>query len=234
MNIFDIAIVILILFGALIGFKRGFTRQLLSFLGLIAIVVLAFKFKNNLSVIMYENLPFFPFNGYLKGVTVFNILLYEILAFFLVLFVLGIALKVLIFASKVFESLLNMTIILGIPSKMLGAFVGFFEAYVFVFIILYVLSLPIVSIPLIEESRYRQMILEDTPLLSKYVDQSMVVFNEFAVLKDKFDESDDVNQFNLEALDLFLRRKVITVESVDKLVEKGKLQIDESVVKNYR
>ena len=75
MKIVDIVILIIILLGAVIGFKRGFTRSLVSALGFIVIAILAYFLKNPLSILLYENLPFFKFGGILKGVTVLNIAL---------------------------------------------------------------------------------------------------------------------------------------------------------------
>jgi uncharacterized membrane protein required for colicin V production len=226
MNLVDIIIVVLLLFGAIKGFRRGFTKQLFSFLGFIAVVFLAFHFKNYISVFMYENLPFFPFGGILKGVTVLNIALYEIIAFFLVLAVLMIILKVVLFASGVFETLLNMTIILGIPSKIMGAVLGVLEVYVIIFIALYILSLPNFNISMLRESSASERILSDTPVLSGYIDQTMKVFDEFAELQDKYEGETDVSEFNYETLDLFLKYDVITTDSVRTLDEKNKIQID--------
>lgn len=226
MSVIDISIIILIIFGGLLGFKRGFTKQLLSFVGFLAVIVLAFVLKNYISVLMYENLPFFPFGGVLKGVTVLNIALYEMIAFFLVLALLMFILRLLLFASGVFETVLNFTIILGIPSKILGAIIGMLEVYVITFIALYVLSLPTWNLSVINDSKYKDKILNNTPILSGYVDKTMSVFDEFAVLKDKYKEADNANQFNYETLDLFLKYQVVTVESVKKLDEKNKIQID--------
>ncbi len=226
MNILDIVVVFLLLFGAVRGFKKGFTKQLLSFLGFIIVVILAFQLKNYVSVFMYENLPFFPFGGYLKGVTVINIALYEVIAFFLVLALLMVILKVLLMISGLFETLLNFTIVLGIPSKILGAILGVLEVYVIVFVALYILSLPTFNLTIVNESVAREKILSNTPILSKYIDNSIKVFDEFAELKEKFDGEADADQFNYETLDLFLKYKVITTDSVRKLDEKNKIQID--------
>lgn len=236
MVLFDIIILVVILFGAIIGFKRGFTKQLISFVGLFVIIILAFYFKNYISVFMYENLPFFPFNGFLKGVTVLNIVLYEFIAFFLVLAVLGIILKVLLFASGVFETMLNFTIVLGIPSKILGALVGALESYVMVFIVLYLLSLPVFNATYLDNYKTKDRILNDTPVLSGYVDKSLKVFDEFALLKDSYAGDSDANEFNLQTLDLFLKYKVVTIKSIDLLVAKHKIQINniDSVLNNYR
>ena len=226
MNILDIVVVFLLLFGAIRGANKGFTKQLLSFLGFIIVVILAFQLKNYVSVFMYENLPFFPFGGYLKGVTVINIALYEVIAFFLVLALLMVILKVLLMISGLFETLLNFTIVLGIPSKILGAILGVFEVYVIVFVALYILSLPTFNLTIVNESVAREKILSNTPILSKYIDNSIQVFDEFAELKEKFDGEADADQFNYETLDLFLKYKVITTDSVRKLDEKNKIQID--------
>ena len=56
MGVVDIIIIIFLIFGALLGFKRGFTRELVSFIGMFAIIVLAFILKNPVSVILYKNL----------------------------------------------------------------------------------------------------------------------------------------------------------------------------------
>ena len=237
MEIVDIIILIIILFGAVIGFKRGFTRSLVSALGFIVIAILAFFLKNPLSVLLYENLPFFKFGGILKGVTVLNIALYELLAFVIVLAILGIALKILMVATSVFEKLLKMTIILGIPSKIMGAVVGAVEAFVIVFIVLYVISLPIFNISFVENSKWKNQILNNTPVLSAFSKKTMGVVNEFAGIKEKYEDNNkNAEEFNKEVLDLFLKYDVVKVSSIDKLVEKGKLQINnvEEILMKYR
>ena len=146
MNIVDACIILLLGLGAVLGFKRGLTKQIAKGLGFIVIIILAFILKNPLSEIMYQNLPFFDFGGFLKGITVVNILLYEVLAFLIVLAILGILLKVVVFATSIFEKILNFTIILGIPSKILGLVAGIIEYYVIIFCILFVVSLPMFDI----------------------------------------------------------------------------------------
>lgn len=237
MEIVDIIILIIILFGAVIGFKRGFTRSLVSALGFIVIAILAFFLKNPLSVLLYENLPFFKFGGILKGVTVLNIALYELLAFVIVLAILGVVLKILMIATSVFEKLLKMTIILGIPSKIMGAIVGAVESFVIVFIALYIVSLPMFNISFIENSKWKKQILNNTPVLSAFSKKTMGVVDEFSGIKEKYkDNNKNAEEFNKEVLDLFLKYDVVKVSSIDKLVEKGKLQINniEEILMKYR
>ena len=236
MNIIDVLIIVFLLFGGYIGFKRGFTKQLLSSLGLILVVIISFIFKNPVSTYMYENLPFFKFGGIFKGVTVLNILVYEVIAFFLVLAILLIILRILIFISGIFETFLKMTIILGIPSKILGAILGIVENLIIVFLLLYVFTLPIFGLEGVNESKIGQTILKNTPYFSKQIDKSVSVAYEFIDLQEKYEKATNPNDFNLETLDLLLKRNIITISSVDKLIEKDKLEIKniETVLEKYR
>ena len=237
MNIVDLIIIIVILFGAVIGFKRGFTKSLVSAVGLIAIVVIAFLLKNPVSTILYEHLPFFQFGGVIKGVTVLNIAFYELLAFIIVLAILGIVLKILMIATSVFERILTLTIILGIPSKILGAIIGALEWFVLVFIGLYVLNMPVVNVKEINNSTLVPKILNNTPILSGVIKDTNNVIKEFASIKDRYtDKNVDTNEFNKETLDLFLKYNVVSIDSVDKLIKDNKLKIDgiDEVLVKYR
>ena len=225
MNIIDVGIIVLILCGAILGFKRGFTKEVVSCVGFLLVVVLAFVLKNPISTFLYENLPFFSFWGVFKGVTVLNIALYEIIAFLICFIILEVALKILLLATTVFEAVLNATIILGVPSKILGAIIGAFQYYVVAFIVLYVLSLPIFSVPL-EGSKLGQRILNETPVLSGVADKMLSVVDEFTDLKEKYESATDAREFNAETLKLFLKYDVVTAESVEKLISNKKLNIE--------
>lgn len=236
MNIIDVIIILFILSGAVIGFKRGFTRQLVSLVSFFAIIILAFMFKNPVSIFLYQHLPFFKFGGILKGVTVLNIALYELLAFLFMALVLTIIFKILTIVTNIFEKILKMTIILSIPSKIAGAIVGIIENYIWIFIVLYILSFPIFNIDIINQSKYRNNILNNTPILSSFIEPTMNALTEFSELKNKYENTDNALEFNRETLDLFLKYDVITVESVDKLIEQDKLKIDDvdTILNKYR
>lgn len=236
MNIVDAIIIFLIILGAIAGFKNGVIKQTISLIGFILIVVLAFSLKNELSVWMYEHLPFFDFWGILKGVTVINILLYEVIAFLILVFVFSLIYKLILFAANIFEKILEFTIILGIPSKILGLFVGAFEYFIFVFIVLYVTTLPFFDTKAVTESKYGLKILNNTPILSKYTEDVTKILNDFVYLKDKYQMEGSANDFNKEALVTLLNYKVVTPKSIDKLVERNKIQIDDidEILNNYR
>ena len=236
MNIVDIIIIAFLLLGALVGWKQGFTKSLVNCVGYILIIIIAFLLKNPLSELMMTYLPFFDFFGAIKGITVLNIALCEILAFLIIFSLLLIVLKVLMVATSIFETILKFTIILGIPSKILGAILGFVKNYVITFMVLYILTLPMITgNEILNDSKFTKPILESTPALSLFADKTLKVANDFATLKDEYTSSSSSNEFNLETLDLFLKYDIVQKDTVQKLIDKGKINIDgvENVLNKY-
>ena len=224
MGIVDIIILIFLAFGALLGFKRGFTRQLVSLVGIFVIIILSYLFKNPVSVFLYNNLPFFNFGGIFKDITVLNVLVYEVIAFFVVFFVLTIIFRILVKLTKWFEKILNATIILGIPSKILGAVLGVVQNLIYTFIVLYILSLPTFNLDIIKDSKVGNLILDKTPILNNIANKTLSVFNQVIELKEEYDTTTDVGEYNQKTLNIMIDSGVITEENAKKLVEKGKIK----------
>lgn len=223
MNILDISIIIFVAFGAILGFKRGFTHELIKALGFIAIIILSYFLKNPLSIFLYEKLPFFKF-GIFKSIEILNILLYEAIAFIICFALLSIALKIVSLITKVFEKILTATIILGIPSKLLGLLVGIVFHFVISFIVLYVLSFTLIDNGIVYNSKFREPILNNTPLLSNFIDKGVNVVDEFILLKENYSNKQvSENEFNYQAYELFLKYNVIKPESLQQLIDKGKV-----------
>jgi len=236
MNIVDFGILGLVILGLIIGAKNGFTKQSVKALGLIVSVVFAFMMKGIVSTFLYQNLPFFKFGGFLKGVTILNILAYEVIGFLAVLLIATIVIRIVLMATGLLETLFNLTIILGAISKFLGALVGALEYFLIAFIFVYVASMPIFNLNYVDESKYGMSVLEKTPVLPIFASKTTKVVNDFVLLKDKYKEAEDANSFNLDALDLLLKYNITSATQIDELIIKGKLDIDdiESVLGNYR
>ncbi len=228
MTIVDVIILLFIMLGAVIGFKKGFIQKTTSFLGLFIVIVLAFILKNPLTVIMYENLPFFNFGGFIRGVEVINVLLYELIAFLVVFAVLIFILKVLILLTGFIEKLLKMTIFLSIPSKILGIFVGAIEAYVYIFLVLVVLTLPIFKLDMIKDSKLADFMLNNTPVISSLA-ESMV--DTYTLVYDIIRDDNKSNiEMNEEILKILIDKEIVTKESANKLVEMNKIQIEDKSI----
>lgn len=236
MNGFDAAIILILIMGAVVGFKRGFTYEVVLTLGFFLVLILAYFLKNPLSVFLYEHLPFFKFGGIFKGVTVLNIFLYEVIAFLVVASILMFILKIIEKVTNLFEKFLKFTFVFSIPSKIAGMVVGIIESYVWVYIILYILNLPMFDISLLQKSQFKDTILNHTVILSNATNNSMKVINEFMDLKEKYEKAPNATEFNRETLDLFLKYDVITVDSVETLRDKNKLKIDnlDEILNKYK
>ena len=233
-SIVDAIIVLLILMGGIVGYKHGAIKEGTQFLGLFIIVIVSFILKDDLMVMMYENLPFFNFVGFIRGVDAINILFYQLVAFLVIFLALYFILRVLIVITGFVEWLLKLTVFFAIPSKFIGIFVGMLEYYVYAFIVLYVLNMPFLNLTYVADSKFGNSILENTPILSGLVDDTVMVYTDvWNIIKNKDDKkSSEVNTLVLATL---LDNKLITVDSARKLVESNKIIIDdESILDEYQ
>ena len=234
LNIVDVIIILIILLGGLVGFKEGAIKKLTSIIGLIAVVFLSFMLKNYLSVFFYENLPFFNLWGLFKGIQVLNILFYELLAFAIISSVLTLIYRVLLGITGIVEKILKATVILSIPSKILGFFVGLFEYYIWVYLFLFILTLPVFNIKDIYESKTAMFMITKTPILSKYTGKTLDIYNDLYSIIDNR-ESKTNEQVNEEAMELMLKHDIITPESAQKLVERNKVIVnDDGFIDKYK
>jgi len=234
LNIVDVIIILIILLGGLVGFKEGAIKKLTSIVGLIAVVILSFMLKNYLSVFFYENLPFFNLWGLFKGIQVLNILFYELLAFAIISSVLTLIYRLLLGITGIVEKILKATVILSIPSKILGFFIGLFEYYIWVYLFLFILTLPVFNIKDIYESKTAMFMITKTPILSKYTGKTLDIYNDLYSIIDNR-ESKTNEQVNEEAMELMLKHDIITPESAHKLVERNKVIVnDDSFIDKYK
>lgn len=224
MNIIDIIFILIIIMCSLFGVFKGVIRETVSFVGFYLVVILSFMLKNPVSVFFYKNLPFFKFFGIFKGIEVLNILIYEIIAFIVILSILTIIFGIIVKFTKIFEKLLTITIVLGIPSKILGGIVGIVEGFVLGFIMLYIVSLPVFDLSIVKDSKIKDPVLKNTPFLSSFTSDFVSAINDFTDLKEKY-ESDNISsdEFNKDALNVFINYKIIDKESVKLLSDKNKL-----------
>ena len=232
-NLVDAIILLIILLEGVIGFKEGVIKKLTSVVGLVIVIVLSFILKNKLSVIFYENLPFFNLWGAFKGIQVLNILFYEMLAFVIIASVLTIVYRLILGFTGIIEKVLKATVILSIPSKILGFIVGLIENYIWVYLILFILTLPVINLKEVYESKTAVFIMEKTPILSKYTNKTLDIYNDlYAIIDSEGTKTNE--QVNEEAMDLMLKYEIITKDSARKLIDKNKVIVnDDSFLNKY-
>ena len=103
----NIAIILFVVLGIYSGFKKGFLESSIRFLGSVFALIGAYLFKNPLSVFLYTHLPFFKLGGVLKGVTVINIIIYELIAFLILFLFLMLLIKVICKLTGVVDRILS-------------------------------------------------------------------------------------------------------------------------------
>lgn len=235
MSILDILIVIILLCGAFLGFKRGIITSSVMFIGTILVIILSYYLKNPISKLFYTYLPFFKFDGIIQGVSVINILIYEAIAFLVTFSLLMILYRIIVVATKIVEKVLKSTIILGIPSKILGALFGACEYFIILFVGLFCITQFNWFSEITKESKFTTPILEKTPILGNVVSKGLNSVTEIYDLQDKYRTNKNSEAYNKEALEILLKNKVITPESVRKLVDKDKINISniEELLKKY-
>ena len=230
MNVVDVIIIALLILGGVAGFKAGVIKKLTDFIGMFVVIILAFYLKNYISVIMYENLPFFNFFGLINGIDTLNILLYEVIAFLVIFIALLFVLKVVLMLTGLVEKILKATVILSIPSKLLGIVVGVIEMYVYLFLILVIVSLPIFDSSFLKDSKMNNFILNNTPVLSGVSEEIIDIYGDvYNIIDNRKNKTNE--QLNEEMLKVLIDKKVVTKESAKKLVDKNKIHInDKSIV----
>jgi len=229
MNVIDIAVIFIVLAFGIIGAQRGVFKQVVTTVGFILVVVLAYYLKNPLADFLSLNLPFFGFKA-----SSFNIMFYQAISFLIVVIVLLAILGVLIRVTGIIEKILKFTIILGLPSKILGFIAGIIEGFVLVFVALFFLQQPSLKIDVVNESKLSDKILSSTPILSNISSNMVKTINDiYELTQDSTNLA--TNELDLKSIDLMLEHKLITKDYLRKLIDAGKINIVgiDSVLNKY-
>ena len=237
MNILDIVIVLILIMSAIIGFKRGAIKEIVSLVGIIIVFIVAFAFKGVLGNVLCKWLPFFNFAGNLEGVTVLNILLYQLIAFLIIYSLLFSVYMIVMKISGIVQKIVHMTVILWLPSKLIGAVVAFITGYVMVFVVLLALLIPLKDTDMFKESKFANYVVYDTPILAGSADNISSSINEVYTLGEELSKGDiSKNEANLETMDILLKYKIVSPETAKQLIVLDKLDgisgLD-SVIKRY-
>lgn len=237
MNIIDVIVLLTIVFSGLIGMKKGFVKSLVSFLGIIIVFILSFSMKDKIAEWMCLNLPFFDFSGSFKGATILNVIIYQAVAFLAIFSVLIAIYHLIVKISGLAEWLLKISIIGIIPTKIGGLIVGLLKGILISLIAIVILSLPTLKLgfidgtKLVKDSMIRNYLYNSSPVVGNVTKDLNNSVDEIIELKDKFDNKETKEDFNLSSLDIMLKHKVIKTDLAEKLVNSGKLKIDSEKAK---
>ena len=223
-SILDIALILILFMFAVGGFRKGAIKEAVSLVGIVAVFVIAFLLKGVLGNLLCKFLPFFDFAGNLEGVTVLNILLYQLVAFIIIYSLLFSVYIIVVKISSGIQKLVNMTIVLWIPSKIIGALIAFVTGYIVIFAVLLVLLIPLKDSNLFKDSKVANYIVYDSPILSSSSESISNSINEIYDLSEELSRGKiDKNEANLQTMDILLKYKIVNPKTAKQLVALDKL-----------
>ena len=221
-----IVILLFAVLGGFLGWRSGALRALINLIGLLAIAVLSFQFKDFLGSIIISKMPFFSFGGMFAGVYSVNFLFYQALAFIVVFLLLYCVLNILINLSGMVEVIDRFTKIYELPSKIGGALIGVVESFVYMFLVVFVLlAIPPTSKLMIEDKVAMTVALK-TPVMTKVFALSLRAEQmQYDYVKNMDDTPAGHEKVEQQILYELVDDRVIEADLVKTVQEDGKLRM---------
>ncbi|WP_164216849.1 CvpA family protein [Virgibacillus sp. YIM 98842] len=171
---FNFILIILLLFGFLMGLKRGFILQLFHLLGFIAAFIAAVMYYDELGSRISLWIPYPELSDesawadFLQALPL-EAAFYNAIAFAIIFFAVKIILQII---ASMLDFVASLPLINSV-NKVLGSVLGFIEVYLILFIILYILALtPLETIQnWINGSGIALFMLENTPYFSDKIQE---------------------------------------------------------------
>lgn len=223
MNIIDVVIIFGLILGGMAGARNGVFKQTTLLIGTILCFVLSWLLKDFIANFLSYTLPFFNFAGPFEGLTSLNIVMYQLIAFLILMALFTSVLVVLLKITDGFEKFLKFTVLLGIPSKILGFIVGVIEAYVILFAILFFVNQPAFNFGVVNESHFKDPILTSSPGLSNMVGDMNDAINDIYYITKDYHYSNNSNTFNRRVVNSLLEHNVIDEDYLNELRTRGKI-----------
>ncbi len=220
MNVLDIGIILLFIMSFIMGVKSGAIKEICSLIGIILVFTVSFWLMRPFGSLLCKILPFFNYFGAFKDLEIINVIIYQLIAFVIVFSILIAFYFTLLKISGVIEKLVDFTIILLLPSKIIGGLVSFITGYIMIFMVLLVLMIPLKNTDVFEESKIGNYMINETPILSKSTKNITTAIEKIMTLSDnKLTMEEKV----LNTLDIMLEYKIVSKDTINDLLDSKKI-----------
>ena len=224
-DIISVAVILVILLCGVLGFKKGVIKTGVQLIGTICVLIIAYALKDSVANLLMKYLPFFNFGGIFEGITAINILMYEMISFIVIFILLYCILNILLTLSGAVEKLLKFTIILAIPSKILGFILGLMEGVIFTYMILFVfLHLPQTE-NMVMDSKVALVVLERTPFIGSVALKTTLALEKINDIVTDLNDNTSRDEINFNVIHTLVYYKIISQEDVEELMKSGKLRV---------
>ena len=228
MNIFDIIVIIFIIISMAIGYSKGLIKEGVSLIGNLIVIIISFGLMDSVASIMYKTLPFLDLGFFGIHITSLNILVYQLLAFVIILLILKMILGVILAFTGIIETLIDMIPIFSTVSKIFGTILGLFSGYVIAFVILTILSVPFSSNETFHEAKFSNFVINHTPMLTNRTRGLHNTVDEIYKLSIKINKDENriknSKEYNASVLEIMLKNGIVKYETVESLIKDGKLK----------
>ncbi len=224
--IIDILIVGFLVLGGYAGWKAGILKALIKFVGVVAVIILSLTLKDYIVAVLFKFLPFINYGGIFDELYSINIFVYNAIAFLIVFIVLYCILSIILSVTGFINTILNLTIIWILPSKILGMIVGVLSAWVYIVAVIYILGQLPFTANFIYESNMAPKMVSYTPVINNLASKTTDGMKEiYDALKDS-DDSTSKEALDLQILTKAMSAGLITKEQFDSLILDEKLKLD--------
>ena len=101
---------------------------------------------------------------------------------------------------------------------------GLIEGYIIMFITVFIISQPFVKLDIVNESKYREPILNSSPILSNVVSSTNDEIIDIYEVQKNYLNSKDTVKYNNEVVRILVQYDVVSNDYINKLKESGKLK----------
>lgn len=224
MNIMDIVIVVIFIFGIYIGYQSGFIKQLNDLFILFVASFLSGRISDLLFNVLYRYLPFLNFKGKSEGLKSINIIFWKLILFVLVIMIIISLIRKIWIKLKIEEKINDTIVEVGLISRILGVVLSVPLMIVLTFDIILVLSSPNFNITSINKSKLASTIMEKTPILSK--ENGNLYNNQKYIIKRINEEDNTLEEYenvNEDIIQNMIDTNFISEDIIEKLRDKNKL-----------
>lgn len=224
MEIVNIVVIALLLFGVYLGYQRGLLKELTDFLILFLSSLLSGKLSDILVGLLYKYIPFLNFNGKSEGLKSINIIFWKLVLYLLLLVVIIFIFNKIINKTKLSSKILDSMVETNLITRVLGALVSVPLILTFIFNISLILSSPNFNFVSINNSKLVYVIMTKTPVLSR---ENMNLYaNERYVIKRINEEDNTILNYknvNNDIIKYMLKTKLIDDDKMKDLEKLNKL-----------
>ena len=139
-------------------------------------------------------------------------------------------LSIVINLAGLVEKLLELTVVLAIPSKILGAIVGLIEGIIMAFLVAFILFHVPVTQNMVAESKFSIVLLERTPIIGSLAASSTQALEEINEILNDLEEGENKEDLNFQVLHVLVSYNLISKEDAQTLIDEGKLKFSGTIV----